>query len=497
MNANLRKEIVIILPGVAACAVLMLMAPFTQSLRSVSIIAFCVGCVLVGVRPFCAEFQHRTMTLLFVQPVPRSEIWRVKRWVQLLGFIVLVATLFFVPIIAQRDFEAAYQDILRNAGGAMPFLLVLPLAYLTGPFWALMVRGTIAASVFGVIGPLLVPLPFLVWSEHSRPIGSDPGDVSVGTYLSIFCYALACWSFSRSYFSRMQVADSTGGEIDLAGRISPWFRSANARTRRSLQSADWALFKKELFLQQVPLLFCLLLLVGWGTMFLTDLFSQHAATFQDSSDSLGKYAAVLGLYFFLVPLISGCISLAEERASGIHSWQITLPVSRRRQWAVKVAGLIFTNAVLGFLVPAALLMLFPALRDHMFAHGAANFELWLWLMGVCAALMLISVYVASLSRNTMQALVAALVTLASAPMLVGALFKADRLIFGAPEYGGDSVWIWAIPAVMLPRLFYLSRRNFGETDMSNRQQARQVVGLVSLLTLVLFVISRLMHEFVF
>ena len=92
MNANLRKEIRLVLPIVATSAAVWWLSALTSKIdpgHPLGAAVFVLACLLVGIRPFCAEFQHRTMGLLCAQPIRRSELWRTKRSVQLFSFAAL------------------------------------------------------------------------------------------------------------------------------------------------------------------------------------------------------------------------------------------------------------------------------------------------------------------------------------------------------------------------------------------------------------------------
>jgi multisubunit Na+/H+ antiporter MnhG subunit len=53
----------------------------------------------------------------------------------------------------------------------------------------------------------------------------------------------------------------------------------------------------------------------------------------------------------LIAILAGTLSLGEERTSGTHSWQLTLPVSARRQWFIKLCMALFAGFVGAGLAP--------------------------------------------------------------------------------------------------------------------------------------------------
>src|SRR5260370_6795748 len=53
----------------------------------------------------------------------------------------------------------------------------------------------------------------------------------------------------------------------------------------------------------------------------------------------------------LIAILAGSLSLWEEKTSGTQSWQMTLPVSARRQWMIKLFIAVFTGLVCAVLLP--------------------------------------------------------------------------------------------------------------------------------------------------
>jgi hypothetical protein len=61
---------------------------------------------------------------------------------------------------------------------------------------------------------------------------------------------------------------------------------------------------------------------------------------------------ILVIYLPLAWLLSGCISLGEEKQLGTWGWHLTLSVSGARQWAVKISFALLIVLILGILMPA-------------------------------------------------------------------------------------------------------------------------------------------------
>ena len=510
MNANLRKEIRIVMPVVVSCVTIIWMAAgvgffewslvpavFRGGAGFVIVAAFFSGCVFLGIRPFCAEFQHHTMSLVLVQPMSRWELWATKRAVQFFSLILLLGSMFALLAIVlvlhgvpgKAELEKLFASNSSELWDAASFLLIPLMAYLTGPFWALHVRKTLAAATIGVAAPFIIAVPVLLWAEFS---GVEPRfDFVLVPELG---YIALCLVFARRRFMRLQMTDGgLGSEIDLIGRFSHLFRAANVSSERTRQSGGWALFKKELCLQQAPLLICLLMLVIFGVMLLSDRISPVPEYFFREDNRFGKYLAILGFYVFMVPLISGCIAMSEERASGIHPWQITLPVSRTRQWLIKLAALICTNLILVEIVPGLLLVLYPDLRAQVLDRNGDEFIVGF--VSINAGLMILSFYVGSLCRSTIAAILA---TIGAAVYVIMAFIVALQLAHAANPQSPGYLWILlstVAPAIIAAVLLLLSLGNYGRAEMSNPRRLRQVLGVCSFLAVLVFVLGRIIFEF--
>ena len=54
--------------------------------------------------------------------------------------------------------------------------------------------------------------------------------------------------------------------------------------------------------------------------------------------------SIVLIHGFLAAILAGTLSLGEERSLGLHAWNMTQPVSVRRQWAIKLVTVVFAGA---------------------------------------------------------------------------------------------------------------------------------------------------------
>ena len=123
-----------------------------------------------------------------------------------------------------------------------------------------------------------------------------------------------------------------------------------------------------------------------------------------------------------IPVIAGIVSTAEERGLGLLDWHLTLPVSARRQWFVKVLVALGVNVGLGILLPGVLAQAAGGLLNgqslELGVHNGEQHFLIANAVIFCGAL-----YASTVSANSMRALVGAIV-----------LFVAGALVLNFADY---------------------------------------------------------------
>ena len=201
---------------------------------------------------------------------------------------------------------------------------------------------------------------------------------------------------AASYWTFLRLEAIDGGGEDA--RLPQWLRS---RTSASTTSAElttrhpvWLLVKKELCLQQLPLVLAALYVLGWCTA---------AALTPFISDVVYWYA--LTSYAGLLSLVVGSSASAGERQIGTLEWQVLQPMAASKQWAVKVGVVWVVAMVLALGVPTLLVYFGRLMRS-----GGPAWSLRPELVTSTFVTMLTSgsLYVSSLSRSGLWALVMSL-----------------------------------------------------------------------------------------
>jgi hypothetical protein len=112
----------------------------------------------------------------------------------------------------------------------------------------------------------------------------------------------------------------------------------------------------------------------------------------------------------LVLILAGSVSLGEEKALGVTTWQLSLPAPALRFWVVKLCVASVTGLVLGLFVPIALSSLqwpdFVGASIQIDWFGTLQWVLVAWLP------VLLGFWAACLLANTIRAVLAAVIALA-------------------------------------------------------------------------------------
>jgi len=371
-------------------------------------------------------------------------------------FIWLVAfgIAFFHSPGNASDHEESY-NLLISIG-------LIAAATFTGGLWTTLLLRQLAAAFWLT---LLVPT---VLSAIAGVFLADSQSVSlVVAVLSIVIgsYSIAGFLFARWLFFRAQDVGWSGGVIAMP----EWtFLSARAGAAGDVRSRKpvFALMKKELLLQQGVLTgaFGLLVLhagvIGWRIF--------H--TFP--KDSVGEaLTSIVWVLWVIPPALMGSIAMAEERKLGVMEGQLCLPVSRRRQFLVKLGMTLGLGIMLGGVVPVLLESTGLALGSRSPAfmadihHPVDKDRLCLILyaaMVFSAWVTLVYFFASSLTKNFLQAVGTALVTFIGLAMCIPLFTNEHMMFYDSIAPHSILPLVVAVPTliVILVWLAYLNFKNF-------------------------------------
>ena len=387
---------------------------------------FWIGLPLLATISLGNEFQFRTIPLLLSQPVNRMKIWNTK-------WLVAVTTVFSSALVYsfQRD------PFLRGDWAAfLACCAWLIIAVSSATFWILVAQSTIGGLVLNLMQAcIILTIAALVNFTLGR------GFYPMATELSpTFAFPLAvCYSVFMIWLGRRKLArfQSTGtiAGDDVLVNHPQIMRIFTGWLRCRPQGALLNLVRKEIRLLWPVWLFtalCIALLIAVAPL-------QLVLKSTDVSVTNVPFIAVaiVTLYGFFALLLTGSISVGEEKALGARAWQMTLPVSPDVQWLVKLMVVLLTTfAGLILVVNSGYLLLGKPFLDTF--DGSVGRHDWVQLLQL-ASLSLVGFWCACAVNGTVRSLlttIPAAYTIALAAMLAEILTRGLRsmgLFFVAAE----------------------------------------------------------------
>ena len=215
-------------------------------------------------------------------------------------------------------------------------------------------------------------------------------------------------------FALLELGDVSFGEgaplsEALAGE-KWWLGWLRCRPTGSLRN----LMRKELRLLK-PVFLIAAMFSGCWLVTLALLFLQPARkeTFE------AVFNVLSAIYMPLLAVLAGCVSLGEEKTLGLTAWHLTLPVSARRQWLVKLSIAAAAGAALGLVLPWFLAWMTVAKVEvgliylmHDQGDGVQMLLNGVLLLLVSELMFVMSFWAATLLANTVRAALTGVISLA-------------------------------------------------------------------------------------
>ncbi len=298
---------------------------------------------MMATRALGDEFQYRTLPLLLSQPVGRMEVWGEKLSVTIVA--VVSAVLVFFLALRATSFRP---DWRVWAFGAAWIVAIMASA----TFWTLFTRSTVGgvALNIGVQSLISFVVPWTNLADWLRARGYlQPGShIVASTVAFIFlCYAGGMLWLGGRTLARLQATGGMGSnDLLMAGPDVMWGALAGWLRCRPT-GAVLNLIRKELRLLRPVWLISLLAAAGWACLTLIGLL--HERGFSRNFETAVAIVGVIST--LMIAILAGSLSLGEERTSGTHAWQLTLPVSSLIQWLIKLSVALFAGIVGAGLLP--------------------------------------------------------------------------------------------------------------------------------------------------
>jgi hypothetical protein len=469
MNAQVKKEIRLLLPSWVAALLLALAPLFLPEASGFPVLLAWFGLVMMAVNSAGREFSMGTFSPLLAQPWPRARTWWTKVSVlalaQLIVFSVWCA-IFSIHLAGHP--EAASDDYFSQHALLEGWFLVL--AVYSGGLWTTLLFRQMAPAF---LMTLLVPVALLS-SVAILMDGCSEKTVAAAVFAMLGFYAVAGFWWARRLFMRAQDVGWTGGTVSLPAW--PFSRAHSdsfvpAHRRKPIA----ALFWKELQLHQLTLACAGALL----TLHFISIFMRMAKH--------KSFTATVALESFwclwlIMPVIVGCTVVAEERKLGVAEGQLCLPVSSRVQFTIKFLLAVVLGTLLGGVLPCLIEGCAIALGAPKIFNGDAVPWLGLSIVASSLGLATVAFFASTLARNFLQALATAVVAIVGCAAFI-VFITIPQTFFGITLWRYFLADIIGVPTMMIV-LVWLAYRNFKEFHESRRLWRRNLVGLTTALAFI-------------
>jgi hypothetical protein len=433
MRRRLSKEIRQLAPWpLAATLFLFAIAPFLgrDGRWPVFQIYLLLAVFAPAARVFGAEFDQGTIDSLLAQPISRARLWREK----FLALALLAALAFGALQLARHLFDARFSwradlvECLVALGG--------------GPLLSLYFR----QSLLGLCGAVSLPaVPIWSWLFLVYLVR---GDFHVGVFWvhapPLLLYAPIGYVVARRLFLDLELDRSSSRSLGVPRWLAVGPGSTLGPTAR--------LLLKEIQIQGSNLLLVPVVLFAWGVIFVLTLTARSVPDLIDQT--LRGFPSIVLLFVF--PLLIGSTAVAAERQIGLFEWHSSLPVSRTRQWIVKVVvvmSLAVAGGVLGG-VAGYLDVFFLTLLESREPASTWFVPSYIWVSVLSAAL---GFFASSRAKEPFRALIGAvaLMVLTFVPATFPSVLQMRgiglrRFLF--PDLPGAEMYL----AVLLPTLALLA-----------------------------------------
>jgi hypothetical protein len=322
------------------------------------------GIPVLATLAFGEEFEHGTFSLQLSQPIDRMEIWNEKMTGSLL--FILPAVLVYGIALCLPPFRANLQGL-----GFYAAWIVASLA--SASFWTLITRSLVGGVVLNIVVTSLISYTVNMASWLHHPAPNMPPNATLATTFCLLIYAAWTLWLGRRALARFQAVGSAAGD-DLLTAVTPQTLAGWLRPRPTGQVLN--LIRKEIRLLQPVWLITLAASIGWACLVLMRLHHAGKSTeiFQIIVVSMAAISTLM------IAILAGSLSLGEEKTSGTHAWQLTLPAPALLLWRIKLLMAMLAGVVGAWLLPV---LITHNLRDPSDTFMGMDFST-LWLLVVFA-----------------------------------------------------------------------------------------------------------------
>jgi hypothetical protein len=351
--------------------------------------AFVIGVLVLAAMPIAIELQDRTLMLLLTQPTERLRLWKEKILASTVAIVALGIVHGIASGVTGHD-HLSLSVILLCAAFALAAICSIG-------YYTLATRSLLIGIACAVAMPYGIAACFYLIVSFVLGLQIQLSEQATVTLIVVACIAysmLYIWLSRRQFVQHelRDVAVSRAAEVPAA--LIPRKLTEILRGRRTGGGAN--LVRKEISLQKpiflVSAVFTACWLITLFLMLLRPVWRENL---------VAVFHGLTATQIVLAVILAGCVSLGDDRALGTAAWHLTLPISARRQWMIKLLVSAGTLVAVAVVLPLLLAMLtsFNARVGllAMHQHDAPEFVL------VGGIVFLLSFWSASMAANTVRA----------------------------------------------------------------------------------------------
>jgi hypothetical protein len=379
--------------------------PFPM-LRAIGVAAWVGAQVALAAMFFGHDFRHRTLDALLVQPISRGALLTIK----LAVLVPLLAGLAAAMWLTTDNPSARF-------GGAW-FLLPTVCALCLAPWLTLVTRSELAGMVFAGGVPTMLWIGAQVAALATYGFSFDRAPQVDELQSRLFAPAFALTLVAGAIGTVVTFLRLEAPGAGASGALN-WLSFSSRHTAPRRLNRYRTLVLKEIRLQRLALVVAGLFTLAWIAL------AKAPISVGDRADVGALQVALLVLYVGTMLFLVASVTSAEERQLGVLPAQVLQPISMARQWAVKLA----TAAAVALLLVVALPWSLDAMGFGLTSEsggfgGRLDLEVWF----AAGSAFVVGVYVSSLSRRGLTALLGAFFAMGCLTMLVGR-FGYDGMLF--------------------------------------------------------------------
>lgn len=436
------KEVrALLFPWVACIVLLVLPRAVDLRMTAAAILIYFAGAAALGAMALGRDYTDGTLSLTLSLPVRRERLLIVKQAVLAAMLLSLMGAV-SLWLRGVADPRMSTPLWVRS----IPILY----GFFLAPWLTLLCRNPVAGTVFTIA----IPGTLWVAAEWIGVMLYGYGPQMYAFRVALFwsaTLALCAVGFAATWrlFLKLEAIEGPGRDLGVTG----WFGSA----RHPIA----LLVLKELNLQQLAIVLGVLNLLGWMVLTMT----------LSDSPLLDAFTAISVFVAAVIAVLIGATASAGERQLGTHEWQVMMPVASSTQWAVKAGVAIILALLLTVALPAFYAYLHPGLHPRQLLRPMLAVLITLVTAG--------SLYVSSLCRTALWALLMSLIATFAAAMWAEAVMRA--MASSALRFPSSTAMSIAIAATIVPVLWF-AHVNHRRADRSVATTWPQVITIVGIFT---------------